>query len=38
VAYEYSFDGHGCKFRKVNSDASFSKWIKPESMNIERRD
>ena len=38
VVYEYSFDGHFCKFRKVNKDGSISKWIKPETMNIERRD
>lgn len=38
VVYEYSFDGHFCKFRKVKPDASFSKWMEPETMNIERRD
>lgn len=36
--YEYSFDGHLCKFRKVNTDASFSKWMEQEFMSIEMRD
>jgi len=38
VVYEYSFDGHFCKFRKVNPDASFSKWMEPDFMSNERRD
>ncbi len=36
--YEYSFDGHWCKFRKVNKNASISKWMEPETISIERRD
>ena len=38
VVYQYHFDGHFCKFRRVNSDGSFSVWMEPESMSIEMRD
>lgn len=38
VAYEYSFDGLFCKFRKANKDGSFSKWEEPEFMITEMRD
>ena len=38
VAYEYSFDGNWCKFRKVKSDGSFSVWMEPDGMIIEMRD
>lgn len=31
--YEYTFDGHLCKFRSVNKDGTFSKWMEPEIMN-----
>jgi hypothetical protein len=36
--YEYSFDGHFCKFRKVRKDGSFNHWMKPEFMINEMRD
>ena len=32
--YEYSFDGTRCKFRTVNKDGTFSKWMEPEIINI----
>ncbi|UBZ07258.1 hypothetical protein LDL76_00765 [Salegentibacter mishustinae] len=38
VVYEYKFDDHFCKFRKVKSDGSFSVWMEPESMTKEMRD
>ena len=38
VLYEYSFDGNWCKFRKVKTDGSFSKWMQPEAMFSEMRD
>ena len=38
VIYEYSFDGSWCKYRKKNSDGSFSEWREPESMIMEMRD
>lgn len=38
AAYEYSFDGHFCQIRKVNSDGSFSVWMELESISIEMRD
>ena len=38
AVYEYSFDGHFCKIRKVKSDGSFSVWMEPESIIIEMRD
>ena len=38
VIYEYSFDGNWCKYRKRNSDGSFSEWKEPECMISEMRD
>lgn len=38
VVYQYNFDGHFCKFRKVNKDGSFSEWEEPEFMITEMRD
>lgn len=38
VVYEYSFDGQWCRFRKVNDDGNFSKWMEPEIMYSEMRD
>ena len=32
--YEYSFDGTRCKFRTVNKDGTYYKWMEPEIMNI----
>ncbi|MFN4763689.1 hypothetical protein ACKGJN_11235 [Gillisia sp. Q332] len=37
-AFEYSFDGQCCKFRKVKIDGSFTAWMEPEYMIIEMRD
>lgn len=36
--YEYSFDGSRCKFRRINPDNTFSKWMEPEFIMIEMRD
>lgn len=38
VVYEYSFDGQLCRFRKVNDDGNFSKWMEPEIRYSEMRD
>lgn len=38
VVYQYSFDGHFCKYREVYNDGSFSKWKEPEFMITEMRD
>ncbi|SKB76877.1 hypothetical protein SAMN05660776_2886 [Salegentibacter holothuriorum] len=38
VVYEYKFDDHFCKIRRVKSDGSFSTWKEPEFMSIEMRD
>ena len=38
VEYEYSFDGHSCKYRKVKDGGSYSKWMEPEFMLVEMRD
>lgn len=38
ILYEYSLEEQGCKFRKVKSDGSFSKWMFPEDMIIQMRD
>ncbi len=38
VVYEYNFDGHWCKFRKINADGTFSEWMEPEVMMGEMRD
>lgn len=38
VVYEYSFDGQWSRYRKVNNDGSFSKWMEPEIMYSEMRD
>lgn len=38
VVYEYSFNGNWCKFRKVEKDGSFSKWMDPDVMMSEMRD
>ncbi|CAL67538.1 hypothetical protein GFO_2582 [Christiangramia forsetii KT0803] len=38
VLYEYSFNGHRCKFRKVNEDGSLFDWKEPDCMIIEMRD
>lgn len=38
VVYEYSFDKQWCRYRKVNDDGSYSKWMEPEIMNTEMRD
>jgi len=36
VVFEYHFDDCFCKYRKVQDDGSFSKWIKPEVIGIMR--
>ena len=38
VVFEYSFYGHWCKFREVQNNGTFSKWIKPEFMMSVMRD
>jgi len=38
VVFEYSFDGYWCRFRDIQNDGAFSKWIEPESMSFEMRD
>ena len=36
--YQYSFNGHSCKYRKVIKDGSFSEWMEPEFMMSVMRD
>lgn len=36
--YEYSFNGHSCKYRKVIEDGILSKWMEPEIMISVMRD
>ena len=38
VVYKYSFGGHSCKYRKVESDGSSSEWTEPEIIISEMRD
>ncbi len=38
VVFEYGFNGHWCKYRKVIKDGSFSEWVEPEFMSTAMRD
>lgn len=36
--FEYSYNGHWCKFREVKDDDEICEWAEPEIINVEMRD